>query len=368
MIKVKDFAKLPLYIKKGIIYKLGGWLFTPKPRVVVFPVNDRCNSRCIMCNRWRKEIDTEISIEKIREVFSNRLFSEVKEVNIHGGEPTLRPDLAEIFKTIQDSCPKVHRMWLSTNGLNPKRIKRRVEEILAILDFNKIKFMPISVSIDGLKTTHEKIRGVKGGFDQSIETIRILNELKKKYPIEISMSTVIQPLNLYEIDKLEDLADSLSVPIYFIPLMFDKFFNIELSQEIVFSDDDLIEYKKIIKNRCIKDFSLTGLYWYEFLRQMDGKPRNIPCAFDRYIISLYPTGEILPCSQRDWIVYGNIYDNSVNDIWYSSKAKEVRKKMKKYVCPTCSNMCQVEFSLAEEFFTFTKYIFKRRFLPFIKPR
>ena len=360
MNKFRQYLKLPSYIKRGITYKLGGWLFTPKPRVVVFPVNDRCNSRCIMCNRWRKKIEREISPDKIREVFSNRLFSKVERVNIHGGEPTLRPDLPEIFRIIQKACPRANQMWMSTNGLNPERVITRIKEVLSVMDFNKLKVFSIGVSIDGVKETHEKIRGIKGGFDQTIETVKMLKRLKKDYPIEVNISTVIQPLNLHEIEDIERLAENLDVPLYLIPLMLDTFFNIESTPEIQFSKDDMNIYKKVLRGKCIKECSISSLYWNDFIEQMDGAKRKIPCAFDRYIISIYPTGEILPCSRRDWIVYGNVYDKAADDIWFSSKTKKIRQRMIREVCPTCSNMCQIEFSLEEEFFTYLRFYLKRK--------
>jgi len=357
---LRHVVKLPSYMGRGALYKLSGGLFKPKPRIVVFPVNDRCNSRCIMCHRWKKTPESEITTDKIGEVFSSNLFSRVEEVNIHGGEPTLRTDLPEIFRTIQTSCPRLKRMWLSTNGLNPKRIERRVSDILRVVDLDKLNIMAITVSVDGDRETHERIRGVKGGFDQAIETVQLLKKLQKSYPIDINIATVIQPLNLRKIKKLEQLATSLSVPIYFAPLMFDEFFNIETVNELKFFKKDMELYRKVISKNCLKDFSTTSLYWHDFLKQMNGSNRSLPCAFDRYVISLYPTGEILPCSRKDWIVYGNVYEDSVNSIWFGSHAKQIRERMKREVCPTCSNMCQVEYSLQEEFFTYTKHYLKHR--------
>lgn len=360
MNQINRLFRFPSYITRGIIYKLSGRLLTPKPRVVVFPVNDRCNSRCIMCNRWKKTPEIEITIDKIREVFSSDLFSRVEEVNIHGGEPTLRTDLPEIFRSIQSSCLRLRRMWLSTNGLNPKRIERRIRDILRVVDLDKLNIMAISVSIDGDRETHERIRGVRGGFDQAVETVQVLKKLQEIYPIDINIATVIQPLNLRKIEELEQLAASLSVPIYFAPLMFDEFFNIETINELKFSSEDMELYREVIREKCLKDYSTTSLYWYHLLKQMDGCKRSIPCAFDRYVISLYPTGEILPCSRRDWIVYGNVYDQNVDKIWFGTHAKEIRERMKREVCPTCSNMCQVEYSLQAEFFTYTKHYLKHR--------
>ena len=72
--------RFPLFIIDGLMYYLGGSLFTAKPKMIQFPVCDRCNAKCIMCNRWQKPTKREISTEKIQEVFSNPLFSKVEDV------------------------------------------------------------------------------------------------------------------------------------------------------------------------------------------------------------------------------------------------------------------------------------------------
>jgi len=357
---IRQIFRFPLYIIEGVRYHLGGSLFAPKPRMVQFPVCDRCNAKCIMCNRWQKETKTEISIEKIREVFSNSLFSQVEDVNLHGGEPTLRKDLAEICKIIQGSCPKMKRMWISTNGFGPRRIEKRIQETLKILDFKKLDFLEINVSIDGLEETHDKIRGVNGGFKQSIETIQILKRLEKSHPIKVSIGTVIQPLNLYEIDEIEKFAEDLGVSVIFQPLMFDEFFNIQDKRNLMFSEYDKEELKRLIDRKFVKGSLTTNFYWCDFLSMTNGAKRKSPCPFDRYVFSLYPTGEVLPCSREDWIVFGNVYDEPVDRIWYGQKAEEIRQRMRKEVCPTCSSYCGVEFSLQKEFFKYLRFYLKRR--------
>ncbi len=357
---LEQLFSLPSHILDGVKYHLGGNFFTPKPRMIQFPVCDRCNAKCIMCNRWQKEVKKEISTEKIREVFTNDLFSKIEDVSLHGGEPTLRKDLADICKTIQDAFPKLKQLWISTNGFGPKRIERRIKEILDVLHFSKLNSLDINVSIDGLEETHDKIRGVKGGFRQSIETIQMLMAFQKTFPIKITMGTVIQPLNLYQIDEVQKLAGNLGVPIHFQPLMFDKFFNIPSDSNLRFSKNDLAAFKELIERKLIKDCSTTSFYWRDLLSMMNGNNRKSPCAFDRYVFSLYPTGEVLPCSREDWIVFGDVYSESADKIWFSRNAKEIRKKMRKDVCPTCANYCGVEFSLHKEFFKYLNFYLKNK--------
>lgn len=356
---LKNILQLPKYLYEGIAYHLGGSLFTAKPRMIQFPVCDRCNSRCIMCNRWEKKADKEISIQKIREVFSRDLFSRIEDVSLHGGEPTLRKDLPEICEIIVDSCPRLLRLWISTNGFGTKRIEKRVSAIQDILRSRNFPALSINVSIDGLEEVHDKIRGIKGGFKQCIETIKMLKRLSDSYPIEISMGTVIQPLNVHQIADIERLAQSLDIPVGFQPLMFDKFFSISGESELDFSKEGIKEFKKVIETKLSKGKSTTSLYWCQFLSMMNGSDRKLPCAFDRYVFSLYPTGEVLPCSREDWIQFGNVYKEDPEKIWFGDKAKKIRRAMRKKVCPTCTFFCGIEFSLQKEFFTYSKFLLKK---------
>lgn len=360
---IKEIFKAPKYIYDGVLYHLGGYIFTAKPRMIQFPVCDRCNARCIMCNRWQKKADNEISLKKIQEVFSSSLFSEVEDASLHGGEPTLRKDLAEICRIILDACPKLKRLWISTNGFGAKRIEKRVLEIIEVFRSKKFDTLDINVSLDGIEETHDRIRGVKGGFKQVVETIRMLKRLSEDFPININIGTVILPSNLRQIDDLEQLAEDLDVPITFQPLMFDKFFNIPGETTLKFTDDDIKEFKNIITNKLANGSTTTNLYWCNFLSMMEGADRRIPCAFDRYVFSLYPTGEVLPCSREDWILFGNVYKEPADKIWFGKRAKMIRRKMRREVCSSCTFYCGIEFSLQKEFFSYLKFYLKKIYQP-----
>jgi MoaA/NifB/PqqE/SkfB family radical SAM enzyme len=357
--QLRQLFRLPGYFWGSVQYHLAGTLYTAKPRMIQFPVCDRCNARCIMCNRWSKEAKDEIGIEKIREVFQNPLFSRVEQVNLHGGEPTLRSDLAEICRIVQDGCPRLKSIWISTNGFGPKRIERRMLEILGALDFRKLSALEINLSIDGIGATHDRIRGVKGGFEQAVNTLMALKRLSEKHPVRVAIGTVIQPLNLKELDDIERFGASHGIPVVFQPLMYDEFFNLQQCQDLRFSKEDQEALLGIIRRKLGRGSSPTNFYWCDFWRISMGKRRRSPCAFDRYVLSLYPTGEVLPCSRKDWIVFGNVHDEAVDRIWYSQKADAVRKRMKREVCPNCPAYCAVEFSLQKEFAVYFAFYLRR---------
>ena len=359
---LQHLVETPGHIAGGIAYHLGGALFTAKPRMVQFPICDRCNARCIMCNRWQKKGREEISLQKIREVFQSDLFTKVEEVCIHGGEPTLRRDLADICRTIEDSCPRMQRMWISTNGLAAKQVEKRIREVLAALTFSRIEVLEVNVSLDGIEETHDKIRGVKGGYRQAVETIRVLKQLEKDHPIKTSIGTVMQPLNLEDLDHIRDLGRTLEVDVQFQPLMFDKFFNVEGTTDLRFTESQRQRFQSFVESELATGASTTSFYWCAFLSMLKGGARGIPCAFDRYVLSLYPTGEVLPCSREEWIMFGNVHEEAVGEIWYGEKARRVRRRMKKEVCPGCTFYCAAEFSLRKEFFKYLAFFLGRKLL------
>jgi MoaA/NifB/PqqE/SkfB family radical SAM enzyme len=354
-----QILRLPRCFWDGIQYHLAGTLYTAKPRMIQFPVCDRCNARCIMCNRWSKDAGDEIGIEKIREVFRNPLFSRVEQVNLHGGEPTLRNDLAEICRVVQGNCPRLRRIWISTNGFGSKRIEKRMLEVLGVLDFRRLDALEINVSIDGIGETHDRIRGVKGGFRQAVETLGTLKRLSETKPVRLTIGTVLQPLNLKEVDEIGRFGEDMGVQVLFQPLMFDEFFNLSQCQDLQFSKEDKDALLGIVDQKFSRGASPTSFYWCDFLAMSRGKRRRSPCAFDRYVLSLYPTGEVLPCSRKDWIMFGNVYDKTIDKIWFGPKADAVRKRMRREVCPNCSAYCAVEFSLQKEFVKYFAFYLRR---------
>jgi MoaA/NifB/PqqE/SkfB family radical SAM enzyme len=363
-IALKDILSLPVRLGDGIRYAFAGSLYTPKPRFVCFPVTFRCNSRCQMCHLWQTPGTTvDMDLKEIAAIFSNPLFNRVEEVVLHGGEPTLREDLKDIVGIILRACPRLKSLTLSTNGLDPDLVGRRLEEILAAAG-SQAKKLTVTVSIDGLQGTHDRIRGVEGGFARSVKTVELLKRFRKEHPIDVKIITVIQPRNLPDMEAMLAFAEGLGLDIIFQPLMIDPFYlNSASDPRLQFTEEQKRRYRTFVETRLGRGLSPRSLYWRNFIKMMDGGRRTVPCAYDRYVLSLYPTGEVLPCSREQWITFGSVKDDDISRIWFSREAKAVRKKMKKEVCPTCSFYCGTEYALKKEFFTYLRFYLKKAFCP-----
>lgn len=67
-----------------------------EPTFVSFNVSDRCNEACPMCSVWR-EPGPDLPLSDLERIFADLRRFGLMVVELSGGEPFLRPDIAEIF-------------------------------------------------------------------------------------------------------------------------------------------------------------------------------------------------------------------------------------------------------------------------------
>ncbi len=60
-----------------------------------------------MCNIWDGRTEKGPTLGELRSILAHPLFDRVKDLGITGGEPTLRPDLAEIYAVAADTLPRL---------------------------------------------------------------------------------------------------------------------------------------------------------------------------------------------------------------------------------------------------------------------
>ena len=125
----------------------------------------RCNARCEHCGSScvDKIVTDEISAEYLKNTLldiSKRYNANEILLNVTGGEPLVRKDLFEIMEY---ATSLGFRWGMTSNGmLINDDILKKMEET---------KMETISISLDGLKETHESFRRVPNSFDKIIENV-----------------------------------------------------------------------------------------------------------------------------------------------------------------------------------------------------
>ena len=119
---------------------------------------------------------------------------------LSGGEPTLRHDASEIIDLFVRRNG-VRRLIIPTNGL----VKGRVYEIVdQALSSHPELDLYLNIAVDGYGKTHDRIRGVPGHWEKTLDCIQTLYPLKAKYRdrLRLNANTVVCADNHIEIEKL----------------------------------------------------------------------------------------------------------------------------------------------------------------------
>ena len=161
-------------------YKLLSPWFNIKPKRVQIALTYQCNSRCIMCNIWKMKEFSKISVKNWNKILNDPIFSEIKYIDITGGEALLHPDFTDLINIFVKKLPKLKKINLVSNGFLTSRSKKNLESLISYLDRKKIA-LGIAVSLDGYGKMHEEIRGIPQAFEKVSQTLSDLKKLQNQY-------------------------------------------------------------------------------------------------------------------------------------------------------------------------------------------
>jgi MoaA/NifB/PqqE/SkfB family radical SAM enzyme len=163
---------------------------------LIFFVTGVCNARCHHCFYWENlgPANVGLPLDKIERVASS--MPDFGTLLLSGGEPTLRSDLPQLVEIFRRKN-HIRNVSIPTNGLLPKRIAATAE---AVAKIDPELYVSFNLSIDGFADTHDKIRGVPGNYEKSLETMALIQELAQTYPnLRVYINTVICADNYDEV-------------------------------------------------------------------------------------------------------------------------------------------------------------------------
>src|SRR5512137_515238 len=83
---------------RGIRYRCLKAMGLPaRPEALSIEVTRRCIAKCLMCNIWRMPAVPELVAGDWLKLLESPVLSELKELDVTGGEPFLRNDIVELL-------------------------------------------------------------------------------------------------------------------------------------------------------------------------------------------------------------------------------------------------------------------------------
>jgi MoaA/NifB/PqqE/SkfB family radical SAM enzyme len=278
----------------------------------------------LRCHTWKfpSKVEDEISLDILKKL------PEMAFANITGGEPFLRKDINEIGRIISDRCK---RATIVTGGYFTKKV----------LEFSKKNpSIGIRVSLEGLPTSSNKLRGLPKGYDHSMRTLIELAETGLK---DLGFSITISDENYKDLMPLYNLSRHLNWEFatavvhnsYYFHKMDNEF---ECAEKIKKEFYDLME--AFLESKKVKNWYRA---WFVggIINKVDNLPRLLKCSAATNIFYLDPFGGIHPCNVLEDSL-GNLNQASFEEIWHSKHAAEVRHKV-----DNCDKHCWMIGSVAD---------------------
>lgn len=282
------------------------------PIDAVIAVTYGCDSRCNMCNIWKLAPGTELAPGEYR-----RLPRTLRDVNITGGEPFLRGDIVELVRVIYEHC-RHPRIVVSTNGFQRRRIIHAAPELMKIG-----RRVGLAVSIDGIGEVHDRIRGVTGGFDKALETLKQLKQIGYR---NVRVAFTAQSDNVEHLGAVYDLSRQFGYQFTTSVAQNSEFyFSTEDNQRVAPAAlERELQYvirKELLSfspKRWLRAYFYAGVVRYN----MHGE-RALGCRAGRDSFFMDPAGKIYPCLTMNREI-GDITQHSFDEIWRGDGARRVR--------------------------------------------
>ena len=186
----RDSGKLPSHLLQ---------FSKDKKPVVVWNVGQRCNLKCVHCYSQSKDIEYpgELNTKEAKAMLDGLAEYGAPVILFSGGEPLMREDLMELITYARN---KGLRAVISTNGT--LITEEKAEEL------KKFGLSYVGISLDGLKETNDKFRGIEGAFDDALQGIR--NCLK--LGIKVGLRFTINKRNAQDIPGIFELIEKEKIP------------------------------------------------------------------------------------------------------------------------------------------------------------
>ena len=323
------------------------------PTVGTLVLTYRCTSRCRTCTIWKRpktEIQ-ELGLAEWKRIVEQLSENNVRIVELFGGDVFLRKDiLMPLIKFMKERGMTIH---LPTNGnlLSPDIARELVESGVDV----------IYLSVDGVKSAQDKIRGVDGTFDRARRAIKFLTQARAgKQTPRLVCNTTVSNLNIDSIDDIPTFAYRADFDENHFEYV-GEFCEKHVEQSIIDGikptpyymkqeDSVLLNKEEAIRLKNTlwmirKKFVNTGMgivtVNIDTLPINDicrGTINNKKCYMLKTEVTVDPYGNVVPCMCVNNYFFGNLVESDFQEIWNNAKHSrfiEQQRTGKLALCKHC---------------------------------
>lgn len=303
----------------------------PQPPFLVLFVNSICNMRCEHCFYWRS-LNRPDDLTYDEMVALSESLGRVENLNLSGGEPFLRKELAEIcLRFVRHNGTR--QIYVPTNAYFRERT---LSAITRVLEAPSLELFVAELSLDGMPTFHDEFRGARDSFARAMETYDALADLQTRDPrLRIHAISTATDVNVEEIRRLTTYLYERC------PAM--DHHNLAIirgdRKNPALRTPDLAEYEELYayirRLWAPREAGRYGgavepmLQWAK-LRTLRERTQVVPCRAGRLSAVVYANGDVSVCELHEPL--GNLRERTFGEIWESRAAAELRDAIAAKAC------------------------------------
>ena len=282
-----------------------------------FELSSRCNERCIHCYipDGKKNEGFDMPLKKVKSLIDEYVAMGGISVTLSGGEAFLHKDILEIVEYCRDKDLKVTILsnLISLTDAHVERLKRA-----------NISLIQVSLySMDD--EVHDFITTVKGSWKKTKDAIEKL--VAADIPVQISCPLMKKNKEGY--DKVLEYARSLKIKSQTDYIMMarsdldtDNLANRLSLEETADVIRDIVRHDVNYRNEILTQVPPTEEMKFD-LERFKAQP---VCGVGYDNCCITANGDVYPCAGWQNYVLGNVYKQSLKQIWEESpRIKELRK-------------------------------------------
>ena len=265
-------------------------------------ITNRCNLNCSMCDIWKEMPKIDLSLDAVSKIVKS--LPDNSDLTITGGEPFMHPQFDAIVEKVLPYLRTV-----STNGVITEKIVEFVRNY-----YSRLADFSLHISIDGIHM-HDVQRGKS--LQNILKTIRLLRQefpsLRIKIKFTITSQNIQDIIPTYEFCMQNNLEFKPKIAEYapnYTNRVDRRDFNFSKSQK-----EEIVYALARIPGKFVQDT-------IDFLNCKHERK----CAAPSSRLFVIPNGDVYSCIHFPKI--GNIYEQSLDEIWKSELAEDIRNKIK----------------------------------------
>lgn len=335
------------------------------PEIIVLGINNVCNLHCKMCDVGTQNLETNFAqnllgshpLNMPLDLFYNIIDQTAEsypnaKIGYAFTEPLVYPHLKESLLYAKE---KGLQTTITTNALN---LKRKADDLV------EGALTELYISLDGLESTHNYIRGNKRSFQKAVEGIEYISQLKNAP--DISIYCVITEWNYQELYDFAAYFDKM--PIKHLGFMHQNFVtekmadahnalygNVYRATHSNIEETDFSKIKLPLLAKEIQKIKQANFHFTPSFSPEINSLENLEIFYNQPEVKLGKTcndvfsnlmiktdGSVIPAHGRCYNVsMGNIYEQSLSEIWNSAAYGKFRKTIVDAggQLPACSRCC-----------------------------